>query len=190
MSETPPLRSRPSRVCLAMIATTDPTSRPATRSRTNRLRRRSVMGGGGALLRRSQDEQHAAVFIVGGKQVRCRTGGQIALCIYLHGLVEGAHAPFQDRADGIVGVLEAQAEHVADRTADDALVVEPGQLEGAAAAADDTPLGIADEERRVGRRVVVVEQLEQEAEAAARASLRLAAKAGGAVRLGGAVPAI
>src|SRR5204863_9975052 len=67
---------------------------------------------------------------------------------------------------------------------------EAGQLEGAAAAADDPALGVADEERCVGRGVVVVEELEEEAEAALRATLGLAAEAGGAVALRGAVAAV
>ena len=92
--------------------------------------------------------------------------------------------------DRIVGVVEAQAEDVAHLPADDALVVEAGQLEGAAAAADDAALGVADEERGVRGRVVVVEQFEEKAEATARAGLRLTAEACGAIGLGGAVPAV
>ena len=90
----------------------------------------------------------------------------------------------------VLAVAELEAEHLAHRAADDALVVEAGELEGAAAAADHAALAVADEEGGVGRRVVVVEQLEEEAEAALRAALRLAAEAGGAVGRGRAVSAV
>src|SRR5688500_12734529 len=89
---------------------------------------------------------------------------------------------------GAVG--EAQAEHLGDVAADDPLVVEAGQLEGAAAAADHATGLVADEERGVGRRGVVVEQLEQEPEPALRARLRLPAEARRAVGRGAAVAAV
>jgi hypothetical protein len=146
------------------------------------LRRRSVIAAGGYLA--------GVRTIVGGKEVRRRAGGQVAFGVDLHGLVEGAHAPLQHGPHRIVGVVEAQAEHVAHRPTDDALVVETGQLERAAAAADDAALGVADEESGVRGGVVVVEQLEQKSEAAPRAALRLTAEACGAIGLGGAVSAV
>ena len=72
-------------------------------------------------------------------------------------------------------------EHVAHRPADHVEVPEPGQLARTAAGADHASLLVADEERGVGRRVVVVEQLEQEREAALLAAARPADEAGGAL---------
>ena len=60
-------------------------------------------------------------------------------------------------------------------------VAEPGQLARAAAGADQATLLVEDEERGVGRGVVVVEQLEQEAEAALLAALGAALEAGRAL---------
>ena len=61
-----------------------------------------------------------------------------------------------------------------DRPADRLLGLQAGELERALAAVDDPPVGVAREERRVRRRVVVVEQLEQVREAALLAAARLA----------------
>src|SRR5207248_7675964 len=83
-----------------------------------------------------------------------------------------------------------QAEDVVDRTTDDPLGVEPGQLPGAPPGADEVAVLVADEERSVRRGVVVVEQLEQEAEAALGAAACLAAKSCVAVRRRAAVPAV
>ena len=66
----------------------------------------------------------------------------------------------------------SRPEHLLDRAADHVLVAEAGQLARAAAGADQPALLVGDEERGVGRRVVVVEQLEEEAEAAVRAAAR------------------
>ena len=51
-----------------------------------------------------------------------------------------ARPPLEHGADRIVGVVEAQAEDVAHLPADDALVVETGQLKAAAAADDASSL--------------------------------------------------
>ena len=50
---------------------------------------------------------------------------------------------------------------------------EAGQLEDAAADREHAAVAVGDDEARVGRRVVVVEQLEEEAEAAVPARRRL-----------------
>ena len=68
--------------------------------------------------------------------------------------------------DVVVAVLELEAEHVLHRPADHVEVAQAGELARAAPGADQAALLVEDEERGVGRRVVVVEQLEQEAEAA------------------------
>jgi hypothetical protein len=74
--------------------------------------------------------------------------------------------------------------------ADRLLLLEAGELERAPPAGDDAALLVGREERRVGRRVVVVEQLEQEAEAAVRAAAGLAAEPGVALGLGRAAGAL
>src|SRR5204862_2690700 len=56
-------------------------------------------------------------------------------------------------------------------SADDVLVLQPGELERVLADVEDPPVLVAGEKGRLGRRVVVVEKLEQKAEAAFRASL-------------------
>src|SRR3954464_14458665 len=90
----------------------------------------------------------------------------------------------------VLPVVEAQSEHVADRAADDPLGVEARELARATAGADQPALLVGDEERGVRRRVVVVEQLEQEAEAAVRAAARAVAKACGPLGGDAAVPAV
>src|SRR3712207_1043702 len=172
MSSTPPRRSRPSLVSFDVMTKIDAKSRPATSSRTKRLRRRSVTGSAYSGLGR-QDEQHAAVVVVRREQVGLRLGGQVALGVDLHRLVELADAPLEHGLHGVGAVAEAQAEDLARGPADDLLVPEAGELERAAPARDDAAVLVGDEEGGVRRRVVVVEQLEEEAEAAVRAALGL-----------------
>src|SRR4051795_3205765 len=90
----------------------------------------------------------------------------------------------------VLPVVEAQSEHVADRAADDPLGVEARELARPTAGADQLALLVGDEERGIRRRVVVVEQLEQEAEPASRAAARLAPEAGVAIGRGGAGTAV
>jgi hypothetical protein len=91
---------------------------------------------------------------------------------------------------GFVAVGEAQAEHLLDALADHLLLLEAGEGERVLPAADHPALAVAHEEGGVGRRVVVVEQFEQEREAALRAALGLAGEAEVAVELAGAVAAV
>ena len=100
-----------------------------------------------------------------------------------HRHLERAHAPLEHGRDRIVAVGEAQPEHLLDALADHLLLLEARERERVLAAADHAALAVAHEERRVGRRVVVVEQLEQEREAALRAALGLAGEADVAVEL-------
>src|SRR4051812_11180424 len=171
--------------------------RPATSSRMKRERRRSDMAGGAkgtsgarALLGRRQDEEEAAVVIVRGKEVRHRAGGQIALRVDAHRLAELADAPLEHGAHVVLPVLEVEAEHVGDGAADDLLVGQAGQLARAAATADHATLLVAHEEGGVRRRVVVVEQLEQEPEAALRAAAWLVPEALLAIGRGRALTAV
>ncbi len=61
---------------------------------------------------------------------------------------------------------------------------------GAASGADQAGLAVAKEEGRIGRWIVVVEQLEQEAETALRAAASALAKAGAALRRDAAVATV
>ena len=63
-------------------------------------------------------------------------------------------------------LVELELEDLLHRPADHVEVTEPGELARAAAGADQASLLVEEEEGRVGGRVVVVEQLEEEAEAA------------------------
>src|ERR671920_1053560 len=83
-----------------------------------------------------------------------------------------------------------QVQHVLHGPADHVEVTEPGELPRAAARADQAALLVEQEEGGVRSRVVVVEQLEQEAEAASLAALRPALEAGGALGRLGPVPAV
>ena len=74
----------------------------------------------------------------------------------------------------VAAVFGLEPQNLARRAPDHVEVAEPGQLARAAAGADQTALLIAEKEGRVGRRVVVVEQLEEEAEAALLAAARAA----------------
>ena len=93
-------------------------------------------------------------------------------------------------ATGSLAVGEAQAQHLLHALADHRFLLQAGEGEGVLAAADHATLVVAHEEGRVGRRVVVVEQLEQEGEAALGAALRLAREADVAIELARAVTAV
>jgi hypothetical protein len=97
-------------------------------------------------------------------------------------LAQLPHAPLEHGGDMVRAAFEVQPQHLAHLAAHDLLVGEPGELARAAAAADDAAGLVADEERGIGSRVVVVEQFEQEAEAAFAAAARLVAEALLAVR--------
>src|SRR5262245_41501595 len=178
MSWTPPCRSSPSLVSRVEVTAIDPAIRPRTRSRTKRERRRSDIewlekGTSLVLLRRRQYQQQAAVVIVRREEIGDRLGRQIALRMHHHGLAELAHAPLQDGADMVGPAFEVEPEDLADLATHDLLVREPGELPCAPAAADDAPGLVADEESGVRRGIVVVQQLEEETEAALGASARL-----------------
>ena len=90
----------------------------------------------------------------------------------------------------IVAVLELEPEdllHVAPHRVG---VPEPGELPDPAPDADHAGVPVQDHERRVRRGVVVVEQLEQEAEPAPLAAAWTVAEAGGAVGRDAAVAAV
>jgi len=93
------------------------------------------------------------------------------------GLAELTYSPFQHGAHVVRAAFEVEAQHFAHLTPHDLLVGQAGELPRAAPAADDAAVLVAHEERRVGCGVVVVQQLEQESEAALGAAARLIAEA-------------
>src|SRR3954447_20682431 len=177
MSWTPPLRSSPSRVGLVVMISADSNTSASTTSSTKALRRELVIASG----LRSEHEQQAAVLVVGREDVRLRGLGAVALGMHGHGLVEHPHAPLERRADVVVAVLEGQAEHVAHRLADGLGLPEARELADAAAEADHARVLIADHECRVGGGVIVIEELEQEAEPALGAALGASCESCGAL---------
>ena len=68
----------------------------------------------------------------------------------------------------------AEPETVDDLMTDQVALAVPGYRRRGVAGGDDPPLRVADDQRRRGTGVVVLEQLEQEPEAALGASQRLA----------------
>ena len=80
--------------------------------------------------------------------------------------------------------------HLLNALADDLLLLEAREGEGVLPAAHHPSLAVAHEERCVRRRVVVVEQFEEEGESALGAALRLAREADVAIELAGAVTAV
>ena len=134
-----------------------------------------------------QHDQHPALVVVVRREDVCdRIRGQVALGVHLDGLALDAHLPFERGADVIGAVDESQAEDLVDRPPDRLLGLDSGQFEGALATVDDPALGVTGEEGRVRRRVIVVEQLEQEPEPAVAAGRRVVRKAFVAVDVNGA----
>src|SRR5215208_7956421 len=162
-----------------MITSSDAISSPATSRMIRKLRRAAVIGWSGSA--RSQDEQQAAVVVVGREDVRLCRLRAVALGVDGDLLVEDADAPLQRGADVVVAVLELQPQDLLDRTADDVLIAQAGEHAGAPAGADQAALLVRDEERGVRRGVVVVEQLEEEPEAAVLAAAGALGEAGAAL---------
>ncbi len=77
--------------------------------------------------------------------------------------------------------VELEVQHLLRGAAHHVEIAEAGELSGAPAGADQATLLVEDEERRVGRGVIVVEQLEEEAEPAFLAAPGAALEAGGAL---------
>src|SRR3954452_15927753 len=157
----------------------------------------------GALLG-GEDQQQAAIVVVGREEIGDRLGGQITLGVDGYPLAQRADAPLEGRLDrgcfaGVVRVGGGapispvdplETEHVTDRSADHLLVLEAGELERTFAQIQDTGLLVEREERGARRRHVVVEQLEEEGEAALRATLRAGGEPGGALPAQFSVPAV
>ena len=163
------LRSRPSFVgFVATITTSDASEQPERRAAGRRC-----CGGGRSWHATGSSEltSRASGRAAGrrrrrrpGRGRRSRCAGRSPSALTCDGLAERAHAPLQHRADVVVAVgeLAGRGPRATGRPMTRSSS-RPGELEGAPAAADHAALLVADEERGVGRRVVVVEQLEQEA---------------------------
>src|SRR4051812_4835909 len=171
-----------------MITSSAITSATTTRPRTIRLRFFVIKVV--LWLRGRQDEQQPAVVVVCGEDVSLRPLRPVSLRMNGDRLVENAHSPLERGADVVVAALELEPEHLLHGAADHVVVAEPGELARAAAGADQAGLLVADEERRVGRRVVVVEQFEHEAEAALRAAAGAIPETGRALARDAAIAAV
>src|SRR3982750_1661168 len=117
---------------------------------------------------RAERDEQAAVLVVGGEEV----GDDLLLPSgprpEAQALAEATHAPLERELCGVaLGLESAQPEALDDVRPEQVLFAVPRQLEDPAAACENPRLRVADDEACVRRRVVVVHQLEQEAEAAA-----------------------
>src|SRR5436305_912984 len=190
---TPPLRSRPSFVGLLAMTMPETMIRPKTKSRTKRLRRLLPIP---LSTLRGEDDQQSPIVVIGREDVGNRLRRKIALGIDRDPLSQRAHAPLQrggNRVGAVVSVAFArfvaaalgapfEAEDLLYRAANHILVGKSSQLEAATPGIDHPRLLVADEEGGVRRRVVVVQQLEDKAEAALGAALGARAEARGSLR--------
>src|SRR5207302_1422319 len=122
---------------------------------------------------RRQGDQQAAVRVVRGEEVAL--DGLLDACarLELELLPEATHAPLERELRGIpLGREAAQAEALDDVAAEQRILRVAGQLEDAAPTREHASLLIAHDEAGVRGRVVVVHQLEEEAEAAVMAGHR------------------
>ena len=88
-------------------------------------------------------------------------------------LPEPPHAPLERDRRRILAVLRPEREALHQLVAEHVLLPVARELEHTPADRDHASIAVADNEARVRPRVVVLEQLEQEAEATARAADRL-----------------
>ena len=145
-----------------------------------RVREVIAVGGAGGLARR-EHQQQAAVVVVRREDVRLRRLGPVSFGVHGNRLVQHPNAPLERGGDVVVAALELEAQHLVHRPADHVEVPQPRELSRPAPSADQPRLLVAEEERGVGGRVVVVEQLEEEAEPAFAAAARAALEAGRAL---------
>ena len=117
-----------------------------------------------------EDEQQAAVLVVGGKHVRLASAGWSPSASTRTSLPITRTPHSSVVSIGSSPFSKLQPEQLLHRPADGALVVEAGQLEAPFPQPITRASRVADEEGGVRVRVVVVEQLEQEAEPAALAA--------------------
>src|SRR4051794_25700243 len=189
----------------------DAASRASTIARTKMFRRLRPTSAApwrpsspACRLLRRQDEQQSAVVVVRREEVGDRLGGKVSLGVDRDLLSERAHPPLERRLDRIGGAVAIgvgrhspvtlvdplEAEDVLDRAPDHVLISQAGELEPVLADVEDAALLVAGEERRLRGRVIVVEELEDEAEAALRAALRTAGDSRGPLARHFPVPAV
>src|SRR5215217_777127 len=130
---------------------------------------------------RGQHEEQAAVVVIGGEDVSLRSLGTVPFGVHDHRLVEDANPPLERGGDVVASLVELELEDLVHGAPDHVEVTEPGEFPRAAPGADQAGLLVEDEEGGVRGRVVVVQQLEQEAESAALACLRAGLEPGGAL---------
>src|SRR5688572_7437565 len=138
-----------------------------------------------------QRDEDPAIVVIGREDVR---GDGLDLACprtKLDLLAEPPHAPLEGQRDRALPVLEAaEAECVDHVLAHQLALAVSRELENAAAGCEDAPGAVAGYEARVRGGVVVVEELEEEAEAATLARDRMAEEALPAVVVDGAVLAV
>src|SRR5207248_7214356 len=127
--------------------------------------------------RRDRDKQ-AAVVVVGGEEI---SGDRLPLAgarAQLEPLAESSYTPLECELRGIAAVFVArQNEAVHDLSAHQLVLSVTRQLEDAPSGGENPALLVADDKAGTGSRVVVVQQLEQEAEPAAVTRDRLPGQA-------------
>ena len=120
-------------------------------------------------LPRREPDQETAVVVVGGEEV----GSDRLHVTYPRAqhelLPEPPDAPFQSDLRGALALEPGQPERLINIASHQLLLAEAGELEHVPPARDDAGVPVTDDETRARRRVVVLEQLEQEAEPAALA---------------------
>ena len=112
----------------------------------------------------------SAVLVVGGEEVGANELDHAGAMLELERLVELAHAPFEHGRDGVGACGIVQRERLAQVLPDQLALLVAGQLEDAAPDGEDAGVAVAREHAGARPGIEVVEQLEHEAEAAARAT--------------------
>ena len=152
-----------------------PRRRRRSSARTARRSRRRASSGSsraadgrrGRRQRRRQRDEQPAVLVVGGEEVERDGLLDPRARAQRRGLAELTHAPLAHRLDRRT---RRRAPSASTSVATEQVgVAKPGQLEHVPADRQHAGLRVADDEPGRGRRVVVLEQLEQEPEAAAAA---------------------
>src|SRR5262249_37028414 len=147
------------------------------RSRRSRSSRPGSKKSSPLLTRRDGDEEPAVV-VVRGEEVCAHRLALAGMRPKLELLAEAPHAPLERKLRRVLAVLvSGQIEARHHLTPHQLVFSISRQLENAAPGRQDTTLLVADDEPSVGRRVVVVEQLEQESETAAVAGDGLSGQA-------------
>src|SRR6476660_6296027 len=106
-----------------------------------------------------QHQQQSTVVVIRREDVSHSWLRPVSLRIDNHRLAENPNAPLKSCGDVVAAVFELEPQTLARRAADHVQIAKPGELARTAASPDQPALLVAQEEGRVGRWVVVVEQL-------------------------------